>query len=312
MPCRRREGNFPGHGPHQGHQGSRNRHHDVVGVLAASDEWSRPLAQADLRLPTEIWEGFGPLCQSPLEMATDLGRVAVRPRAFNQGPAGMAMAGLGDASLGTPWATGRCRGRQTQITHPRCGVGQARQVAACGDGRDGHGARYTPQRLEGLHDWGEAPRVAPRLECLCQTREAFGGFGDRPPILLEDDRVGGRRTDDGREPSERCGAPRAWPVERMSWRRRKAFRRDFAALRSWMLSARARLRSRMASSSTWGTSTRGRSPERISRARGRASRRSVVTRSPAFFGIHEGATTQQSCPLVIRWRSSQSPHGPAS
>jgi hypothetical protein len=154
MPCLRWEGNCPGHGPHQGNQFSRNRHHALVGVLAASYELSIPFTQADLRLPTEVLERFGPLFQAPLEMATDLGRVAGRPRAFNQGPAGMAMAGLGEASLGTPWATGICRGRQAQITHQRFGVGQAREVSSCGDGRDRPGELYTPQRLEGLHDWG--------------------------------------------------------------------------------------------------------------------------------------------------------------
>ena len=32
-------------------------------------------------------------------------------------------------------------------------------------------------------------------------------FADRPHILLEDDLLGRRRTDDFREPSEMCGAP---------------------------------------------------------------------------------------------------------
>jgi len=140
-------------------------------------------------------------------MATDLGRVAVRPRAFNQGPAGMAIAGLGDASLEAPWATGRFRGRQAQITHQLFGVGQAREVASCGDGRDRHGELYTPQRLEGLNYRGEAPRFDPFLEFLFQTLEACGVFGDSPHILLEDDLLGWRQTDDFREPSEMCGAP---------------------------------------------------------------------------------------------------------
>ena len=99
MQCLRREGNFPGNGPHKGHQFSRNSHHDLVGILAASHEVSIPFAQADLRLPTEVLDGFGQSFQSQLEMTTDLGRVAVRPRSFNKGPAGMAIAGLGD----DPW-----------------------------------------------------------------------------------------------------------------------------------------------------------------------------------------------------------------
>ena len=43
-----------------------------------------------------------------------------------------------------------------------------------------------------------------------------------------------------------------------------------------------------------------------------ASRRVVLTRSPGFVGIKEGATTQQPWPLLVRERESQSPQGPAS
>jgi hypothetical protein len=127
--CLRREGNFPGNGPHKGNQFSRNSHYDLIGVLAASHELSIPFAQADLRLPTEVLAWFGPLFQPQLEMATDRRRLAVRPRPFNKGPAGMAITGLGDAPLGAPWATGIFRGRQAPITHQRCGVGKAREVS---------------------------------------------------------------------------------------------------------------------------------------------------------------------------------------
>lgn len=140
-------------------------------------------------------------------MATELRRLAGRPRACHQGPAGRTIAGLGEAALGAPWATGICRGRQAQSTQQLCGVGNAREVSACGDGRDRHGALAPPPSLEGLNDWGEAPSVDPLLECLFQTLEACGGFGDRPPIRLEDELVGGRRTADCREPAAMCGAP---------------------------------------------------------------------------------------------------------
>jgi|RhiMetdeSRZDD1v2_1073273.scaffolds.fasta_scaffold40701_6 hypothetical protein len=43
-----------------------------------------------------------------------------------------------------------------------------------------------------------------------------------------------------------------------------------------------------------------------------ASRRFVVTRSPAFVGMREGATPQQSESFVRRYRESQEPQGPAS
>jgi hypothetical protein len=55
----RREGNFLGNSPHKADQFSRNRHHNLVGVLATRHEVSIPFAQADLRLPTEVLDGFG-------------------------------------------------------------------------------------------------------------------------------------------------------------------------------------------------------------------------------------------------------------
>jgi hypothetical protein len=61
-----------------------------------------------------------------------------------------------------------------------------------------------------------------------------------------------------------------------------------------------------------GTETPVRSPERASLASCTASRRSVLTRSPAFLGISDGATTQQSWPCFVRYRESQEPQGPAS
>ena len=99
-----------------------------------------------------------------------------------------------------------------------------------------------------------------------------------------------------------AGPQAARPVERRSWRRQNALRRNWAALRSAMASSRARLRAWLASSSTLGTSTGVRAPERISRARWTASRRSVVTRSPALFGSSEGATPQPSWLFFVRER----------
>jgi hypothetical protein len=120
----------------------------------------------------------------------------------------------------------------------------------------------------------------------------------------------------GQTPAERhrrwAGFPAAWPVERMSCRRTKACRRHVAAVRARSASARARHSARMASSSTLGTETGVRSPERIKRARWSASRRSVLTRSPAFFGSQDGATPQPSSPFLVRERESPEPHGPAS
>jgi hypothetical protein len=78
--------------------------------------------------------------------------------------------------------------------------------------------------------------------------------------------------------------------------------RHGAVLRARRASARARHRSRIASSSPWGTETGVRSPERLRRASVSASRRLVWTRSPGFGGMNEGAITQQTCPFLVRER----------
>jgi hypothetical protein len=61
-----------------------------------------------------------------------------------------------------------------------------------------------------------------------------------------------------------------------------------------------------------GHRDRSASPERASRARGPASLRLVVTRSPDLLGLSEGATPQELSPLVVRDRESPEPQGPAS
>jgi hypothetical protein len=67
-------------------------------------------------------------------------------------------------------------------------------------------------------------------------------------------------------------------------------------------SAQARVRARLASASAVGTPTGVRVPERRSRARWVASRRSVLTRSPACFGTREGATSQPRRCCLVRSR----------
>src|SRR5579883_1333760 len=80
------------------------------------------------------------------------------------------------------------------------------------------------------------------------------------------------------------------------WRSRKPWRCWRALPSTRIAVARALTRSRMASCAASGTQTAVSSPARCSLASITASRRSVLTRSPAFIGISEGATTMQSCP----------------
>ena len=99
-----------------------------------------------------------------------------------------------------------------------------------------------------------------------------------------------------------AGPQVARPGSRRACRRSKALSRHGAVVRARRASVRARPRSRIAASSPWGTETGVRSPERLRRASVMASRRWVVTRSPGFWGLKEGATTPQTWPVWVRER----------
>ena len=168
------------------------------------------------------------------------------------------------------------------------------QVAQFRHGGPRHGKRDTAQGLEGLDHRREAPGVALLVALECQTPQTVTLCRDRLDVFLQDDLLRRCGTHHRAAPAQGAGRQLARPVERRSCRSTQAWRRRVAACRSRRVSSRARRRSRIASSSTAGTYPGVRSPARMSRANGLASRRSVVTRSPAFLGINEGATTQQT------------------
>jgi len=170
-----------------------------------------------------------------------------------------------------------------------------------------------PRRAWGASTTGARRQVGPwsLRACARRARRSVGAATARRYAWHPLGGAGGGQTTSLRQ--RRWAGPQgARPGERLACRRSKAWSRHCAGLRSWRASARARPRSRLASSSTAGTSTGGRSPERSRRARVRASRRWVVTRSPGLWGIKEGATPQQPWPFGVRERSGQEPPGPAS
>lgn len=96
-----RRGDLLGNGPHEADRFSSEGHHDLIGLFPACEESSIAFAQPDLRLPTDSLDRFGELFETELEMAADLGRIAGGPGAFNQCPAGLGIACLGNAALAT-------------------------------------------------------------------------------------------------------------------------------------------------------------------------------------------------------------------
>ena len=77
-----------------------------LACLPRAHQLSVAFTQPHLGLPTDVLDGFGLLFQSQLEVATDLGRIAVGPGAFDQGATGMGIAGFGDRTLPASLATG--------------------------------------------------------------------------------------------------------------------------------------------------------------------------------------------------------------
>src|SRR5262249_39916814 len=99
-----RQRDLLGNGPHKRTQFPRDGDHDVVGILPASAQLSVAFAQSYLGLPTDILDRLGHLLQAELQMPAAFRGIALGPGAFDQGPAGRAVARLGDAALAAPLA----------------------------------------------------------------------------------------------------------------------------------------------------------------------------------------------------------------
>jgi len=196
-----------GNGPHKRDQLTGNRAHDLIRVFTPCAELSVPCAQADLCLPTRVLDRLGELFQAELQVPTHVGRVAIRPGAFDQSPTGMGIPRLGDASLASALATAIFRRRQAQILHELSGILEAGQVAEFSDGGDSHRQRHATEGLERIYHRAEPPGDDLLLEFLRKTLEPFGVFSDRPDIFLEDDVLGGGGTDDLAEPAQVSRAP---------------------------------------------------------------------------------------------------------
>jgi hypothetical protein len=145
--------------------------------------------------------------------------------------------------------------------HSYAGGGlDTRPLAQVGSRRHRDRAVDAPQGLEGLGHRREAPGWPLVAEGVFETRHACRLCGDGLHVCLHDH--GRRRVGPTTSLRQRQGAgrPWAWPVSRLSCRRQKALSRPWATVRFRRASSRARLRARIAASSTAGTSTGGQLP----------------------------------------------------
>jgi hypothetical protein len=76
---------------------------------------------------------------------------------------------------------------------------------------DGHGELDPAQGLEGFDDRIESPALGLFLQLGLDALHSLMGFIDRPPVLLEDDLLGGGGTDHLGEPAKMCRPPARLP-----------------------------------------------------------------------------------------------------
>jgi len=105
-------------------------------MLAARDESTKALGQPDLGLPAEVLNRFGQPVDAALDVLGHLRGMAIRPRAFDEGAAGAAVAGFGDAAEAPRRAARVFGGNQADERGHLSGGVEAREVAEFGDDGD--------------------------------------------------------------------------------------------------------------------------------------------------------------------------------
>ncbi len=298
----RGDGNLFGKSPHKPNPLTGNGHDHLVGVFAACAQLSRAFTEPHLGLPADVLDGFGVLFQSELEMPADFSRIAIRPSAFHQGAMSMGVASFGNRTLSASLASGVFRGNQTQEVHQFSGVIEAGEVAEFGHHGDSHGELHAVPGLVRVDHMAQATRCDPLLEFLFETLEAFGVFVDGTDVFLTDHLLSRGRTDDLREPPERgraTGGPAriAAIVAEPAGVAAKLGRLELAA---GIFPGSGAVADRFVFNR--GDSDGGESPR--AREAGQWHRVTAVgvDWSPAFFGIRDGATTQQLWPFLVRYR----------
>jgi hypothetical protein len=162
-----------------------------MGMCPAGHPGALACTAPHLHPPAERLDGFAALFQAYLQLPTDFGRIALSPRAFDESPSGAATAGLGAAPLTAPLPSSVFRRGKAERPQERLGVVNTGEVPELGHGRYGPGTLDTPQGLERLDHWGQAPRLRLGVEFLRKALEACRMLADRPDIFLEAELLGG-------------------------------------------------------------------------------------------------------------------------
>jgi hypothetical protein len=176
-------------------------------MVASCHQVSGALAAPDVGFPAAVLDPLEVCCEAQLPLSADRGGRAVGPGPCDQSPSGMGVPGFGARALVAPLTRGICRRDQFQALHELSGSSATGEIAHVRHHGDGHGAWHTTQGLEGLNHRVQTPRVHVLVQCLVETLEAFGVFGHRADVFLQDDWLSRCGTHPLREPPERGRAP---------------------------------------------------------------------------------------------------------
>ena len=140
----------------------------------------------------------------------------------------------------------------------------------------------------------KTPSVYVLVEFLFQTLQAFGVFSDSPDVFLKDDLLRRCGTDHFGEPAQVGRAPISPAHITDILPKQEGFKTQIGRfeIAHGIFACPAQVADGLILD--FRDIHHGEVPERASLANCMASRWSVLTRSPAFLGISEGATTQQS------------------
>jgi hypothetical protein len=301
-----------GKGPHPREQRTGDRHHHVRRVLPPCAQVSIACAPADLCRPPRVLARRGERFPAAWQMPTHVGRLARGPRPVDEGPAGLGIPGLREASLVLALTTRRFRRRQAHRLHAWSGVRNAGQVAACGNGGDRHSTRPATESLERVNHRAKPPGRDRCMACLVKPLEPFGVFGDRADICWADAGLSWGGTDDLAEPAWVSRAPGGPPgiADILPPQKRVQAQRGRLEIVERLFTRAAQVTHGVVCD-RWDIDRRelprAQQPRQLDRVT------PVGLHAVAgLLGMRAGATTQQTWPVFVRSGSRQSPQGPAS
>lgn len=224
----------------------------------------------------------------------------------------MAVAGAGDPALLSPFAAGVPRGHQAEVAHQLRGALEAGQASELGCQHRRRDDADAPQRLQGLHQRLQAPRLDQLDDALREPRHPLAQVPHSAQVVLGHALMGlvGEvlGPDPLQVPARPGGLARIAPLmsqeELAELVARHALRLLGVVARPLQVAHRLR---RLVGNVDLREVAR---PQEARQPHG--ARRSVFTRPPDRVGTSDGATTTQSMPSLASARCNPKLVGPAS